>query len=61
MNIFKKTPVQRTPSKVKKYRKETHDAAADATEQLTKLNKVMGNGITLKIYLAAGGKHHHGH
>lgn len=45
------------PPLAKKYRQETHDAAADAQKSVAKMNKVMNNGITLQVYLAMGGKH----
>lgn len=55
MRLFRKPTPLKSPEEAKKYRKETHDAATSATIEVSKLNKVMGNGITLKIYLAAGG------
>lgn len=57
MRFFTRTPPVTTPPAVTKYRKQTHDAAKDASKEMEKLNKIMGNGITLKFYLAAGGKH----
>lgn len=59
MHLFKKPPPITTPPAVMKFRKETHAAAKDASKELSKLNSIMGNGITLKIYHAIGGKHGH--
>lgn len=58
MYLFRKHPKPITPPQSKRYRAEVHTAAKDAQKKVAKLNTVMNNGITLKIYLAAGGKHH---
>ena len=57
MFFFGRTKSVPTPPAVDKYRKETHRAAKEATKEIGKLNEIMGNGITLKVYLAVGGKH----
>lgn len=54
--LFRRPPPIVTPPEVTKLRTETHEAAKDATKEIKKLNKIMGNGITLTIYHAIGGK-----
>jgi hypothetical protein len=54
----------RTPKRVKqeaeavKIRKEAVKTHDDAQNVLSEMNKILSNGITLKIYKAMGGNHH---
>lgn len=43
---------------VENLKKKTHKSSEEAKEATERLNKLLvQNGITLKIYIAAGGKH----
>lgn len=57
MRFFRKPPLVKTPPQVVKLRKETHEAAKDASQSLAQLNKIMSNGVTLNIFYATGGRH----
>jgi hypothetical protein len=58
MRFFRKPVDIKTPPQVVKLRKETHEAAREATKELVKMNDVMSNGVTLSIYYATGGRYH---
>lgn len=45
-----------TPSRAKRLRRETHEAAINATEQVGKLNKILEEDITFKIHIATTGE-----
>lgn len=50
MLIFRKKQANTMPVQAMKYRQETHQAAKQASDGMAKLNLIMSNGITVKIY-----------